>query len=129
MAIIYDDTCPFCVGCATWLARQPTLLPVRLLPATAPATIEQHGHRPGYGAELLVVADDGRTWVGPAAFVATLWCLATYRGLSTHLTGPAARAFFTRLSGARGTLGRAVGRPDCGPTGCGAPARAPRTAP
>lgn len=119
MALIYDDTCPFCVRCAAWVARQPALLPLHVLPASAPATRAAHGHVPGYGDEVTVVADDGRVWSGPGAFVAVLWCLAAYRSLTPSLTGPAARALFERVSASRGALGRALGGPDCGPQGCG----------
>lgn len=119
VAIVHDDACPFCVRCADWLAAQDTALPVELWAASDPEARRRWGRLPGYGSELVVVADDGRAWVGPDAFLVALWSLRRYRQLSATLTGPLARAMFRSLSSNRGRLGALLGLEDCGEGACG----------
>jgi hypothetical protein len=56
-----------------------------------------------------VVADDGRGWVGPAAFLTCLWALAAWREWALVLGGgaiaPLADLFFAFVSANRATLG------------------------
>lgn len=118
VAIVHDDTCPFCVRCAGWLSSQATALPVELWAASDPEAVRRWGRLPGYGSELVVVADDGRAWVGPDAFLMALWSLRRFRQLSATLTGPLARAMFRSLSSNRGRLGALLGLEDCGEDGC-----------
>jgi predicted DCC family thiol-disulfide oxidoreductase YuxK len=109
MTIVYDGACAFCIRCARWIAEQRPALPLRLVPSQDPAAAAALGHLPGYGRDLLVVADTGQVWAGPDAFIVAMWCLAAYRGAAVGLAGPtgqrAARAFFAAVSARRTTLG------------------------
>ncbi|CAN5310575.1 hypothetical protein BH23ACT9_BH23ACT9_07390 [soil metagenome] len=112
MTIVYDGNCPFCLRCADWLRQQRPALTLAVVPSDDPQARATLGMLPGYGDELLVVADDGRVWAGPDAFIVAMWCLDAYRHLALGLNGPlanrAARSFFQAVSANRGRL---VGAP------------------
>ena len=97
LTVVYDAGCAFCRRCRDWLAAQPTHVPLRF---------EAAGGRPG---ELVVVADDGRAWTGPAAFVMCLWATTAYRPVSYRLRGRAGEAFFRAVSAERHALGAMLG--------------------
>lgn len=65
---------------------------------------------PWLGKQLVVVDDEGRTWVGPAAFLTCLWATARYRAISYTLARPAlaplAEQFFMFVSKRRDRFGR-----------------------
>lgn len=67
---------------------------------------------PWLGTELVVVANDGATWVGPAAFLTCLWATRRYRSWSYRLSGPTfaplAERFFHLVSDNRRFLARAA---------------------
>lgn len=121
LTVFYDPDSPFCAWCAGWLQAQPLLVPVRCLPAGGPEARARLGVL-GAGAELVVVADDGRGWSGAAAFVMALWATARHRDLATAVRLPVGRlgaeAFFHALTANRAILTRLVGsaapaRPGC----------------
>lgn len=109
LTVVYDPASPFCTWCRGWLQAQPLLVPVRFLPAGGPEAQARLGVL-GAGAELVVVADDGRAWTGGAAFVMCLWATARHRDLSSTLRLPVARvgaeAFFHALTANRAILTR-----------------------
>ena len=100
----YDPASPFCTWCRGWLQAPPLLVPVRFLPAGGPEAQARLGVL-GAGAELVLIADDGRAWTGAAAFVMCLWATARHRDLSSTLRLPVARigaeAFFHALTANR----------------------------
>ena len=98
LTVFYDEGCAFCRRCRDWLQAQPTFVPLHLTPSPE--------SRPG---ELVVQADDGRVWTGPAAFTMCLWATKRYRSLSYSLTGPAAEAFFRTISANRRRLAAMLG--------------------
>jgi hypothetical protein len=51
------------------------------------------GRVPGYGRELVVVADTGAYWVGSDAFLVCLWALDDYRAHAMTLANPLLRPF------------------------------------
>lgn len=122
MTIIYDGDCPFCIRCAQWLLDQRPALPLAVVASTDPTVRAAYGHLPGFGAELMVIADTGPVWTGPDAFIVAMWCLASYRHLSLGLSGPTAqrmaRSFFQAVSASRGKLGGALGLEQCEPDTC-----------
>jgi hypothetical protein len=99
----------FCAWCRSWLETQPLLVPVRFTPAGGPEAVARLGVL-GTGAELVVVADDGRAWTGAAAFVMCLWATARHRDLAYALRLPVARmgaeAFFHAVTANRAILDR-----------------------
>ncbi len=79
LTVLYDDLCPLCVRCRDWLARQPCLVEVELLPARSSAVRERYGELPWVGRDLVVIDDRRRAWVGSPAFIVCLWATARYR--------------------------------------------------
>ncbi len=112
LTVYADPASPFCTWCRGWLLAQPLLVPVRFLPAGGPEAQSRLGVL-GAGAELVVVADDGRAWTGAGAFVMCLWATARHRELSRTLRLPlahtGAEAFFHALTANRAMLDRLVG--------------------
>lgn len=117
VTVLYDETCIVCRRARDWLAGEPTHVPLHLLAAGSPAARERFGELPWRGKELVVVADDGRTWVGPAAFLTAMWCTRRYRAWSYRLSGPAlaplAERFFRAVSARRRRLGALLRDPEC----------------
>lgn len=113
MTIVFDADCPFCIRCGDWLVAQRPAIALSVVPSSDPGVIGAYGRLPGFGEELLVIADTGQLWVGPDAFLAAMWCLDRYRHLALGLSGPAAhgmaRAFFQKVSAKRGRIGSAMG--------------------
>ena len=109
LVVVYDPGAAFSAWCRSWLEAQPLLVPVRFTPVGGPEALARLGAL-GTGAELVVVADDGRAWTGAGAFVMCLWATARHRDLSQTLRLPGARmgaeAFFHALAEDRPLLDR-----------------------
>lgn len=121
LTVLYDEQCALCRRCRSWLEQQPTFVPVRFLAAGSSEARERYAELPWLGADLVVVGDDGDAWVGPAAFLVSLWATERYRAWSFRLSGrtlaPLAEHFFHAVSKQRGRFARAdavsVGSADC----------------
>jgi predicted DCC family thiol-disulfide oxidoreductase YuxK len=102
LTVLYDASCPICVRCRDWIAGQVAYVEIELLPSACAEARRRYGEVPWLGAELVVVSDQGEVWVGPAAFLVTLWALEEYREWSYRLSGPTfssmAERFFVALS-------------------------------
>ncbi|MFI1292411.1 thiol-disulfide oxidoreductase DCC family protein [Streptomyces sp. NPDC020792] len=91
LTVLYDAECALCSFVRDWLARQPQLVPLELLPAGS----EQAGRRfPGLDHratldEVTVVGDSGQVYRGAAAWIVVLWALREHRPLSHRLSTPA----------------------------------------
>jgi predicted DCC family thiol-disulfide oxidoreductase YuxK len=113
LTVVYDPDGAFCAWCRAWLEHQPLLVPVRFSPVGGPEAVARLGVL-GTGAELVVVAEDGRAWTGAAAFVMCLWATARHRDLASALRLPVARmgaeAFFHAVSAHHGVLDRLLDR-------------------
>jgi hypothetical protein len=94
------------------LSTQETWVPVRFVAADAEQARALLPSLPWLGAELVVVADDGAAWIGPAAFLTCLWATVRYRPWSHRLAGPAfaplAERFFVLVSSNRRRLASAL---------------------
>ncbi len=117
LTVFYDEECELCRRCRAWLEVQPTWVPMRFVEADAEQAHRLLGQVPWLGTELVVIADDGATWIGPAAFLTCLWATKRYRGWSHRLSGPAfaplAERFFTAVSSNRGRIGAFVAGDEC----------------
>lgn len=109
LTVVYDPTSAFCTWCRDWVGAQALLVPVRFTPTGSPEAQTRLGVL-GAGAELVVVAEDGRAWTGAAAFVLCLWATARHRDLACTVHLPAARmgaeAFFHAITANRAVLDR-----------------------
>lgn len=117
LTVFYDRSCELCRRCRAWLEVQPTWVPLQFVAADAEVGRRYLPQVPWLGTELVVIGDDGATWVGPAAFLTCLWATKRYRGWSRWLSGPAfaplAERFFHAISSNRGRIGAFVARGDC----------------
>jgi predicted DCC family thiol-disulfide oxidoreductase YuxK len=119
LTVVYDERCAFCRRCRVWLAGQPVLVAVELLPSGSPAARARFDDAPWLGNDLVVIDDEGHTWVGPAAFLMCLWATAKYRSWAFRFTEPGferfAERFFLHVSKRRGAYGAWLGNddPDC----------------
>ena len=109
LTVLYDETCALCLRCRDWLLAEPCLVRVELLPAgSAEARSRYPQATPWLGAELVVVDEARRAWVGPAAFVTCLWATARFRAWSFRLSSPTlaplAEACFRWVSRRRGMV-------------------------
>ncbi|WP_127358721.1 thiol-disulfide oxidoreductase DCC family protein [Actinacidiphila soli] len=98
LTVLYDENCSLCSFVRGWLARQPQLVPLDLVPA---GSEEARRRFPSLDhaatqAEITVVGDAGHVYWGEAAWLVCLWALAEYRPmahrLSTKAGAPLARA-------------------------------------
>jgi predicted DCC family thiol-disulfide oxidoreductase YuxK len=145
LTVLYDATCPLCVRCRDWLASEPQIIPLRLLPRDHPDVRRVFPTLDTAADELLVVSDSGDVWRGDAAFLTCLFALEGYRSWAHRLARPALRPLVRRafdlLSGNRHRLAALLrlrldadlaheirlrtplDRDRCGPDGCDAPSR------
>jgi predicted DCC family thiol-disulfide oxidoreductase YuxK len=116
LTILFDERCAFCVRCRDWLAAQPCLVEVELLPAGSKAARERYADVPWLGEELVAVDEHGKVWAGPSAFLVALWATARYRSLSYLLARRGmsgfAERFFICVSKRRSRWSAWLGRPD-----------------
>lgn len=91
LVVLADLNCRMCHRFAEWLATQPQLVPIEIVPAGSPAARQRFPELDHAATlrEVTVVADTGAWWSGGAAWVICLWALADYRSRSLTLTTPA----------------------------------------
>lgn len=91
LTVLYDARCPLCRGFREWLARQPLLVPLDLVPAGSAMALERFPTLDHARTleEVTVVADDGAIWVKEQAWVMCLWATRTHRKLAELLARPA----------------------------------------
>ncbi len=113
LTVIYDANCPLCRRCREWVLAQRHLVEIRFVAAQEPWVQDWLGALVPIGDELVVVGDDGSTWVGPDAFIVCLWGLERYRSLAARLQRPGTRAVakqaFHMVSSGRGVASLFVG--------------------
>lgn len=109
LTVVYDEDCELCRRCRQWLSTEPAHVRLEFLAAGSSAAKRRYGKLSWYPSELMVVADDGRAWVGPAAFLMCLWATVRWRLMSRRLRGralgPLVEHFFQNLSANRRTIG------------------------
>ena len=116
LTVLYDERCAFCLRCRDWLLGQRCLVEVELLPAGSAVAKQRYGAFPMLGDELVVFDDQGRGWVGAAAFLVCLWATVRYRAWAyrfarPHLA-PHAERFFRFVSKRRDRWNRWLDRDD-----------------
>lgn len=110
LTVVFDGDCVLCRRSVHWLAQQRQSVPVRSIAASSPGAIERFGRIPNYGADMIVAADDGRTWIGPPdAYLAVMWAIPVLRPLSYLLAirplKPLVRRVFQLVTGNRHLIG------------------------
>lgn len=87
LLVLYDSECPFCERCRAWLEARPALVRLHFLCCRSEQAASRFGRVEGLGEELVVVADDGRYWVGAAAFAMCFWALEDWRDAAELISG------------------------------------------
>lgn len=125
LTIVYNDDCELCCRCRDWLSVQATHLRLDFLAAGDPIAEELYGDQAWFREELMVVADDGTAWVGPAAFVTCMWATVAWRETAQRLGSPAGApavdSFFRGVSSNNGLLSGMLRDHRCDAERCGAP--------
>jgi predicted DCC family thiol-disulfide oxidoreductase YuxK len=116
LTVLYDETCALCRRARDWLLTQPCFVQVELLPSGSAVAKDRYGAVPWLGQELVVVDDQGRAWVGPAAFLTCLWATVRFRPWSYRLAtphlAPLAERFFMFVTKRRDRWSAWLGRDD-----------------
>jgi predicted DCC family thiol-disulfide oxidoreductase YuxK len=117
LTVLYDSTCALCVRCRDWLIRQDSFVPMHFLPCGSREAREAFGSIPWLGQELVVVSNHGDVWIGPAAFITSLWALREWREWSYRISGPElaplAERFFHAISSNRRSIAAMISPDDC----------------
>ena len=116
LTVIYDGDCVLCRRSVHWLARQHTAVPIRSIAASSHEATESFGHIPNYGDDMIVAANDGRSWIGPPdAYLVMMWAIPRLRALSYLLAirplRPLVRWAFQLVTGNRHVIGGFLGEP------------------
>lgn len=117
LTVLYDAECTLCTHLRDWLARQPQLVPLELVPAgsdEARARFPDLDHSATFD-EVTVVGDAGQIYRDTAAWIVVLWALREHRPLAHRLSTPAgarlARGAVLAAAWWRGGQGSGDGRP------------------
>ena len=90
LTLLYDPGCGLCRRVQGWLAEQPKLIELRMIP------IKSEGARRRFpelnheltSEDLTVISDQGAVYFGSKAWLMVLWALAGYREWSYRLATP-----------------------------------------
>lgn len=90
LTVLTDPGCPLCRRFADWLARQPLLVGLDLVPA---GSAEARARFPGLDhaqtlEEVTVVGSDGSVWTREHAWVMCLWATRSHRRTAERLSRP-----------------------------------------
>lgn len=115
LTLLYDPSCGLCRRVQGWLAEQPKLVELRMIP------IKTEGARKRFpklnheltSEDLTAISDQGGVYFGSKAWLMVLWCLCNYREWSYRLAAPellpTTRRVVSLVSQHRYQISRAVG--------------------
>lgn len=91
LTIFHDPECGLCCNFKKWLGAQKSYPNLEFLPYQSKQARERFPllEELNAGNEIVVLADDGRWWQGPSAWLTCLWTLKRYRDWSYRLATPA----------------------------------------
>jgi predicted DCC family thiol-disulfide oxidoreductase YuxK len=91
LTIFHDPQCGLCAKFKSWLEGQPTRVGVEFMAYDSPDAERKFPGLVSLGAgkDVVVLADDGRWWQGPSAWITCLWATAAYREWAFRLASPA----------------------------------------
>jgi len=90
LTLLYDPACGLCRRVQGWLAEQPKLIELRMIPIktdAAHARFPELNHE-ATSEDLTVISDRGAVYFGPKAWLMVLWSLTRYRDWSYRLASP-----------------------------------------
>ena len=90
LTLLYDPGCGLCRRVQGWLADQPKLIELRMIPLKSEGarTRFPHLNHELTSEDLTVISDQGAVYLGPKAWLMVLWSLSRYRDWSYRLASP-----------------------------------------
>jgi len=113
LTVLYDPSCDPCRRSKQWISKQEQLIPIEFVAATDPSVAAWSEDLVPVGDQLVVVSEQGATWLGSDAFIMCFWALRRYRNIARRLqsrgVAPVARAALHALSDNRGGISSLLG--------------------
>ena len=115
LTLLYDPECGLCRRVQGWLAEQPKLVELRMIPIKTDAARRRYPrlNHDLTAADLTVISNEGAVYFGPKAWLMVLWALARYREwayrLATPQLLPTTRRVVSMISEHRYQISRAAG--------------------
>jgi len=116
LTLLYDPGCGLCRRVQGWLAEQPKLIELRMIPIqtdAARARFPELNHE-ATSEDLTVISDRGEVYFGPKAWLMVLWSLTRYRDWSYRLASaellPTTRRVVSLISQHRYQISRAANK-------------------
>ncbi|MBK1880794.1 DUF393 domain-containing protein [Luteolibacter pohnpeiensis] len=90
LTIFHDPQCGLCRQFRLWLEGQPRFCEVEFRAFNSAEAIKRFPKisRLNAAQDVVILADDGRWWQGPAAWLTCLWITRNYRDWSYRLAKP-----------------------------------------
>ena len=115
LTMLYDPGCGLCRRVQGWLAEQPKLIEIRMIPINTDAARRRFPklNHELTTEDLTVISDQGAVYFGPKAWLMMLWALSPYREWSYRLASPemlpTTRRVVSLISQHRYQISRAAG--------------------
>ena len=115
LTLLYDPECGLCRRVQGWLADQPKLVTLRMIPIKTEAARRRYPqlNHDLTGEDLTAISDQGAVYFGPKAWLMVLWTLSRYREwayrLATPELLPTTRRIVSMISQHRYQISRATG--------------------
>jgi predicted DCC family thiol-disulfide oxidoreductase YuxK len=115
LTLLYDPECGLCRRVQGWLAEQPKLVELRMIPIKTDAARRRYPqlNHDLTAEDLTVISNEGAVYFGPKAWLMVLWALCKYREWSYRLATPqllpTTRRVVSMISEHRYQISRAAG--------------------
>ena len=115
LTLLYDPECGLCRRVHGWLAEQPKLIELKMIPIKTDAARRRYPqlNHDLTEKDLTVISDEGAVYLGPKAWLMVLWALSRYREWAYRLAAPellpTTRRVVSLISQHRYQISRATG--------------------
>ena len=115
LTLLYDPECGLCRRVHGWLAAQPKLIELKMIPIKTDAARRRYPqlNHDLTEKDLTVISDEGAVYLGPKAWLMVLWALSRYREWAYRLAAPellpTTRRVVSLISQHRYQISRATG--------------------
>jgi predicted DCC family thiol-disulfide oxidoreductase YuxK len=115
LTLLYDPECGLCRRVQGWLAEQPKLIELRMIPIKTEAARRRYPqlNHDLTREDLTAISDEGAVYFGSKAWLMVLWTLSGYREwayrLATPELLPTTRKVVSLISQHRYQISRATG--------------------
>jgi len=115
LTLLYDPECGLCRRVHGWLAEQPKLVELKMIPIKTDAARRRYPqlNHDLTAQDLTVISNEGAVYFGPKAWLMVLWALSRYREwayrLATPQLLPTTRRVVSMISEHRYQISRATG--------------------